>query len=69
MADIQGRMTPLEHALWGVKEPALSYGGKPSPPRPAVTAWQGADMDAYWWDGAQWLHCRTGEVWNGADKT
>lgn len=69
MADIQGRMTPLERALWGVKDPGGSVRVGMSEPRPVVTAWQGADLDAYWWDGAQWLHCRTGEVWNGADKT
>ena len=36
-------------------------------PRPAVTAWQGADLDAYYLEDAaawRWIHCRTGEVWH-----
>lgn len=63
MVDIQGRQTPLERALYGAKEPLLGLRGPSSPPRPAVTAWQGADMDAYWLDGVVWRHCKTGEVW------
>lgn len=31
-------------------------------PRPAVTAWFGADMDAYYFDGV-WIHCQTGMEW------
>ena len=37
-----------------------------SDPRPAVTAWEGADMDAYWLDGDTWRHCQTGEEWRPA---
>jgi hypothetical protein len=33
--------------------------------RPPVTAWEGADMDAYWLDNGTWRHCRTGEAWEG----
>lgn len=38
----------------------------PQRPRPAVTAWEGADLDAYYladettWT---WLHCQTGRKW------
>ena len=38
-----------------------------SKPRPTITAWKGADMDAYYLEDAaawRWIHCRTGEVWN-----
>lgn len=42
--------------------------GPLSPPRPTVTAWQGAPLDAYWLDGdlatGVWRHCQTGEVWH-----
>ena len=34
-----------------------------SAPRPTVTAWQGADLDAFWLDGATWRHCQTGQEW------
>lgn len=34
-----------------------------SAPRPTVTAWEGADLDAYWLDGDTWRHCQTGAVW------
>jgi len=34
-----------------------------SAPRPTVTAWEGADMDAYWLDGETWRHCQTGATW------
>lgn len=34
--------------------------------RPAVTAWHGADLDAYYLDGSgQWRHCLTGALWPG----
>lgn len=34
--------------------------------RPAVTAWRGADLEAYYLDDAgQWRHCLTGEIWPG----
>lgn len=36
---------------------------QPQKPRPAITAWQGADMDAYWLDNGVWTHCQTGEPW------
>jgi hypothetical protein len=32
-------------------------------PRPALTAWKGADRDAYWYDNGIWRHCQTGEIW------
>lgn len=35
-----------------------------SDPRPAVTAYDGFDGDAYWLDGGVWRHCQTGEVWD-----
>lgn len=36
-----------------------------SEPRPAITAWPGADIPgAYWRDGAIWRNCQTGEAWN-----
>lgn len=34
-----------------------------SAPRPTVTAWEGADLDAYWLDGDVWRHCQTGREW------
>jgi hypothetical protein len=39
--------------------------GSPKP-RPPVTAWRGADMDAYYFDEQRgvWLHCITGDEWN-----
>lgn len=39
-----------------------------SRPRPTVTAWEGADMDAYYLadaDAWTWLHCQTGAEWEG----
>lgn len=35
----------------------------PQQPRPTVTAYAGADLDAYWRDGTAWRHCRTGLEW------
>lgn len=35
----------------------------PQQPHPAVMAYQGADMDAYWRDGDVWRHCLSGEIW------
>lgn len=35
----------------------------PTEPRPAVTAWEGADLDAYWFDNGYWRHCQTGAEW------
>ena len=34
-------------------------------PRPTVTAWEGADMDAFWFNPAVngWVHCQTGLSW------
>lgn len=32
-------------------------------PRPAITAWEGADLDAYWFDNGVWRHCQTGREW------
>lgn len=34
--------------------------------RPAVTAWEGADMDAFWFNSAveAWVHCQTGLAWS-----
>lgn len=68
MADVQGRRTPLERALYGTKAPAGRYGATASPPRPAVTAWQGADKDAYWYDETLgvWRHCILGTMWHDA---
>lgn len=37
----------------------------PQQPRPTVTAYAGADLDAYWRDGTVWRHCQTGAVWEG----
>lgn len=37
---------------------------EPLKPRPVITAWEGADMDAYWLDGETWRHCQTGEPWS-----
>lgn len=37
----------------------------PLPPRPTLTAWEGADRDAYWYDNGTWRHCRTNETWKG----
>lgn len=40
------------------------------PARPAVTAWPGfdgmlADVAFYQGAGGQWVHCRTGKIWEG----
>lgn len=35
-----------------------------SAPRPTITAWEGADLDAYWFNGEVWLHCQTGAGWS-----
>lgn len=38
----------------------------PQRPRPTVTAWEGADMDAYYLadrDAWTWRHCQTGAEW------
>lgn len=37
-----------------------------SAPRPSVTAWEGADQDAYYHDKIMgvWRHCQTGAVWS-----
>ncbi|WEJ60198.1 hypothetical protein [Devosia sp. FJ2-5-3] len=35
----------------------------PKQPRPPVTAWKGADMDAYHFEAGVWLHCQTGDQW------
>jgi hypothetical protein len=43
--------------------------GPVSPPRPTVTAWRGAGMDAYYFDSERgvWLHCMTEQPWIGAE--
>lgn len=44
------------------------HSGPPSPPRPTVTAWEGADIDAYYFaDDDLWHHCQTEAVWPGHD--
>lgn len=35
----------------------------PKQPRPTITAWEGADLDAYWFDNGVWRHCQTGAEW------
>lgn len=37
-----------------------------SAPRPAVTAYDGFDGDAFWFDpqANAWVHCQTGEPWS-----
>lgn len=45
--------------------PGADTTGWSSAPRPTVTAWEGADMDAFYWTGATWLHCQTGAEWEG----
>jgi len=37
----------------------------PNLPRPTVTAWEGADIDAFWFDKGTWRHCQTGKAWEG----
>lgn len=32
-------------------------------PRPKITAYKGADLDAYYFENGQWLHCQTGAHW------
>lgn len=40
----------------------------PPAPRPTVTAYQGADIDAYWLDGETWTHCITGVIWRPTEE-
>lgn len=42
---------------------AYTKPAQPQKPRPAITAWEGADMDAYWLDGEVWRHCQTEAAW------
>lgn len=45
---------------------AFTAPSSPQTPRPTVTAWDGADLDAYFMapDGL-WKHCQSGAVWSG----
>jgi len=58
-------MTPARYSI--TDEDIVKYLTQgPSRPRPTVTAWEGANMDAYYLDDSVkwvWLHCQTGAVW------
>ena len=42
------------------------HSGPPSPPRPVITAWKGADMDAYYFGADNlWHHCQSEALWHG----
>lgn len=65
--DIGGDEFPRRYRGFAINAPAMTdaeFAAFINPtPRPAVTAYQGADLDAYWMDAGTWRHCQTGEAW------
>ena len=54
---------PYDREITAAEIDAHTKPVEPQKPRPAITAWEGAPMDAYWLDGDVWKHCQSGEPW------